>query len=202
MDVTCESMSPDVEVSVVIPTLDVLSERAQACIRSVRDTLDVPYEIVIVDNGGCPRGVSAPTNAAFRAACGKYIVFCSDDVILRHGWWEPLRIVLDRGALVAYPHTDEGFMRYDFAAWCFAISNDSLPRISSGFGIFDERMMVWYQDTDLLRRLEKLDQPPVYVADSHILHGLSKTIDAPENLDWVRKQIELDQEVYMKIWGF
>jgi GT2 family glycosyltransferase len=124
----------------------------------------------------------------------------NDDVEVLPGWWPPLRAALDAGASVSFPVTIDGAMRTDFAAWCFAVSRDSLERFSVEPGeFFDPRFRVWYQDTDLLARLRDAGTPPVCVEESQIRHGLSETVasDDPELRAWIAHEVGRDREAFV-----
>jgi GT2 family glycosyltransferase len=120
----------------------------------------------------------------------------NDDVEPEPGWWEPLRVTLDAGAAVAFPLTVAGAMRTDFAAWCFAIGRDAIEEFGHAPGeLFDPSLVIWFQDTDLLRTLRRAGRPPVLVRESTIRHGLSETLGSPDPRlgAWVREQIALDK---------
>ena len=190
----------DPELSIVIPTLDAASERVRACVSAIhRATAEAPYEIVLVDNGAPPQGFTAPVNSGLRAARGRYAVVMNDDVEVLPGWWPPLRDALDSGASVSFPVTIDGAMRTDFAAWCFAVSRETLERFSVEPGeFFDPRFRVWYQDTDLLARLRDAGTPPVCVEGSQIRHGLSETVasDDPELKAWIAETVARDRDAF------
>ena len=191
----------DPELTIVIPTLDAASERVRACVSAIhRATSDAPYEIVLVDNGAPPQGFTGPVNSGLRAARGRYAVVMNDDVEVLPGWWPPLRDALDAGAAVSFPMTIDGAMRTDFAAWCFAVSRESLERFEAEHGeFFDPRFRVWYQDTDLLARLREAGTPPVCVEGSQIRHGLSETVasDDPELKAWISDEVARDREAFV-----
>jgi GT2 family glycosyltransferase len=191
----------DPELTIVIPTLDAASERVRACVSAVhRATAEAPYEIVLVDNGAPPQGFTGPVNSGLRAARGRYAVVMNDDVEVLPGWWPPLRDALDAGASVSFPLTIDGTMRTDFAAWCFAVSRESLERFESEGGeFFDPRFRVWYQDTDLLARLRDAGTPPVCVEGSQIRHGLSETVasDDPELKAWIAQEVARDRDAFV-----
>jgi GT2 family glycosyltransferase len=191
----------DPELTIVIPTLDAASERVRACVSAIhRTTSEAPYEIVLVDNGAPPQGFTGPVNSGLRAARGRYAVVMNDDVEVLPGWWPPLREALDAGASVSFPVTIDGAMRNDFAAWCFAVSRESLERFECEPGeFFDPRFRVWYQDTDLLARLREAGTPPVCVEGSQIRHGLSETVasDDPELRAWISAEVERDREAFL-----
>jgi GT2 family glycosyltransferase len=190
----------DPELTIVIPTLDAASERVRACVSAIQRATEGPYEIVLLDNGAPPQGFTAPVNSGLRAARGRYSVVMNDDVEVLPGWWPPLRAALDDGASVSFPVTIDGAMRTDFAAWCFAVSRESLERFECEPGeFFDPRFRVWYQDTDLLSRLRAAGSPPVCVEDSRIRHGLSETVasDDPELREWIAREVASDREAFL-----
>ena len=188
-----------VELSIIIPTLDAASERVRACLRAIQASTDVPHEVVLVDNGHPPQGFSAPVNAGLRAARGRYAVVLNDDVELLAGWWPPLRDALEAGASVAFPRTLDAFDRDDFAAWCFAVSRDTLERHEAAPGEFlDPEMRVWFQDTDLLERLRAAGRPPVRVEGATIRHATSSTLgrEDPELQAWIAEQTQHDRAAF------
>ena len=188
------------ELTVVIPTLDATSERLRACVAAVQANTDAAHEIVIVDNGSPPQGFASPVNAGLRAARTSYVVVMNDDVEALPGWWPPLRASLDAGAAVAFPLTIDGPMRFDFPAWCFAMTNDGVGEFSHDAGeFFDPSLVLWYQDTDLLHRLRQAGRPPVLAEASRIRHGLSQSVgtEDPELSAWIRVQVAADREHFL-----
>lgn len=189
------------ELTVVIPTLDAASERVRACIAAVQATTDVAHEIVIIDNGCPPQGFTSPVNAGVRAARTPYVVVMNDDVEPLSGWWPPLRAALDAGAAVSFPLTIDGPMRFDFPAWCFAMTRESIDEFSHAPGeFFDPSLVLWYQDTDLLHRLRGARRPPAHAEASRIRHGLSQTVGSedPDLSAWIRVQVAADRERFLR----
>ncbi len=189
------------ELTVVIPTLDAASERVRACVAAVQATTDVAHEIVIIDNGCPPQGFASPVNAGVRAARTPYVVVMNDDVEPLSGWWAPLRAALDAGAAVSFPLTIDGPMRFDFPAWCFAMTREGIDAFSHAPGqFFDPSLVLWYQDTDLLHRLREAGRPPVHAEASRIRHGLSETVGSedPELSAWIRVQVAADRERFLR----
>jgi GT2 family glycosyltransferase len=138
-------------------------------------------------------------NAGIRAARADYVVVMNDDVEVLAGWWPPLRAALESGEAVVFPLTVDGAMRRDFAAWCFALSRETLERFAVAPGEFlDPSLVVWFQDTDLLDRLRAAGRPPVCVEASHIRHGLSETVESedPALRAWIREQVARDKARY------
>jgi GT2 family glycosyltransferase len=198
------ALGEEVELSIVIPTLDAASERVRRCVAAVQATTEAAHEIVIVDNGAPPQGFTAPVNAGLRAARGRYMLVLNDDVELLPGWWPPLRAALDAGASVVFPLTIDGAMRTDFAAWCFALSRDTLSEHAVEPGEFlDPELVVWFNDTDLLQRLRRAGRPPMLVDASKIRHGLSETVasEDPELKAWIARQIAADQAAFERKHG-
>jgi glycosyltransferase involved in cell wall biosynthesis len=196
-----------IEVSIAIPTLDAAGDRLRDCVRTIQDHTDAAYEIVIVDNGAPPQGFTDPVNAALRAARGRHLVVCNDDVLVQRGWWAPLRAALEDvrdPASVVFPQTIDGAMREDFAAWCFAMSRTTLERFAVQPGEFlHPSLRVWYQDTDLLVRLRAAGVPPRLVPASTIRHGLSQTVATPDPQlrDWIDAQIRRDKAAFEALHG-
>ncbi len=194
---------PDKKIilSIVIPTLDVTSERFVRLYSSLKKYTKVAYQIIVVDNGKFPQGYTDPVNTAIRGASTKFVAVINDDVRVTEGWWEPLQNQLELGSSIVFPATDTG-TRLDFAAWCFAfIKDELLDRLDSN-DIFDPRYRIWYQDTDLLLRLVDLGTPPVYVHQSLIAHETSSTVatNDPVLSQWIGTVISSDANIFDSKW--
>jgi GT2 family glycosyltransferase len=156
---------------------------------------------VLVDNGAPPQGYSAPVNAGLRAADTPYAVVMNDDVEPLPGWWPPLKEALDAGAPLVFPATVGSWTRTDFAAWCFALSRETLEGMAHAPGeFFDPQFRVWYQDTDLLTRLRAEGRPPQLVREAQIRHGLSETVESenPELRAWVESTVSEDRAAFQR----
>jgi GT2 family glycosyltransferase len=187
------------ELSIVIPTLAPRSERVQRCLRAIEATVEVPHEVLLMHNGAAPQGFAGPVNAGLRAARGSYMVVMNDDVEPLAHWWPPLRRVLDAGSAVAFPRTIESFERHDFAAWCFALTRETLDLHAAAPGeFFDPELVVHFQDSDLLMRLQAVGRPPIRVPESAIRHGLSQTLagDDATLRAWVDEQVGRDRDAF------
>ena len=190
-----------IEVSIVIPTLDAASAEVRECLRALQATIRVAHEIIVLDNGAPPQGFTAPVNAALRAARGRHLVVMNDDVRVLDGWWEPLADALHGGAPLVFPLTIEGRMRWEFAAWCFAMRRETFERMASGPGeFFDPSMVVWCQDADLRKRLCAQGTPPLCVPQSRIRHAGSRTVRvaAPHDAlrNWIHAQAGRDTALF------
>ncbi|HXC23033.1 MAG TPA: glycosyltransferase, partial [Solirubrobacteraceae bacterium] len=198
---------PDIDVSVIIPTLDATSPTVIGCIANMQATLEVPYELIVLDNGAPPQGFTAPVNAGLRAARGRHLVVVNDDVEVLDGWWEPLAQALDAGAQLVFPLTLDDYMQEfqrwgcEFPGWCFAIGRDTFARMTVEPGeFFDPAMTVWYQDTDLSLRLSSIGAQPLCVPASRIRHRLHQTAsltheDTAFNA-WIRGRISSDSAYF------
>jgi GT2 family glycosyltransferase len=190
------------ELSIVIPTVDALSERTRRCVQALRAHTETTYEAVIVDNHSPPQGYTAPVNTGIRATSGAYVAVMNDDVEVMKGWWPPLKLRLDEGALLSFPKT-AGFHRSDLSGWCFALSREAIEQVSHARGeLFDPQFKVWYQDMDLLLRLCQLGQPPIVAEESTISHGLSRTLEGEheELRSWAKRQADDDRVLFRRKW--
>jgi glycosyltransferase involved in cell wall biosynthesis len=197
------------EVSVVIPTIDVLSERVKRCVKSIRACTGADHELLVVDNHTPHQGFTAPANAGIRAAQGAYVVVMNDDVEVQDRWWPPLKQRLDEGAYAVLP---EGATPpvdiLNFAASCIAFSRDAIDRVGhSAHDFFDPQFKIWFQDTDLLLELCRLGKPPVLVEGSRIVHDRGQTIRNQADRwqdrslkDWVDEQIARDRQAFFTKW--
>ena len=97
--------------------------------------------------------------------------------------------------------TVDGVMRRDFAAWCFAMSEQGIADFSHAPGeFFDPALVVWFQDADLLTRLRRAGLAPVLVEGSRIRHGLSETIESedPDLRAWISRQTAAEREQFVR----
>jgi hypothetical protein len=191
----------DVDVSVVIPTLDVNSNAVRECIQHVKATINVSHELIVIDNGAPPQGFTAPVNAGLRAARARHLVVLNDDVEVLDGWWEPLARALEDGNPVVFPRTVDDVRENGFQAWCFALRRDTLEHFSFAPGEFlDPSLSVWYSDTDLRLRLSAAGVAPVLVPESRIRHDGSRTVDLEHPDDgyrtWLHAQIASDRAAF------
>jgi GT2 family glycosyltransferase len=95
-------------------------------------------------------------------------------------------------------------MRTDFAAWCFALSRETLEDYAVAEGEFlDPELVIWFQDTDLLQRLRLDGRPPVLVQESRIRHGLSLTVGSedPQLRTWINQQVAADKAAFERKHG-
>ena len=100
------------------------------------------------------------------------------------------------GATVAYPRTVDTAEHEGFSAWCFALTRESMAEHSVAPGaFFDPDMVVWFQDSDLMVRLQRAGSPPRRVAESRIRHGRSLSVNTPDPRlrEWIVEQIERDR---------
>jgi len=193
----------DLELSIVVPTLDASSDRFQRLRRSLYEHTDVPFELIAVDNGKSPRGFTGPVNSGVRACSARYVAIINDDVEVTHGWWHPLKDAMQTGAWVVFP-TTLGFMRTDFAARCFVLDRASMSEYAySESDLFDPAFKIWFQDSDLYLRLVRRGKPPVMVESSYIRHELSVTVNttSPQLRPWIDHVIDEDQRRFLDKWG-
>jgi len=191
------------DLTVVVPTLNASSRRFGRFYRSLYETTDAPFQLVVVDNGKSAQGFSDPVNAGIRACTTRYVVVVNDDVVFKSGWWAPLRKALQQGAWVVFPLTDS-LMRKDFAAWCFALDVNYLDQFAhSSDELFDPELRIWFQDSDLYLKLLQLGKPPQMVPESLIAHEFSATVGGGNcNLEeWIHDVVVHDKEKFVERWG-
>jgi|GEM_PF-5039715 len=193
----------DLELSIVVPTLDASSDRFQRLRRSLYEHTDVPFELIVADNGKSPQGFTGPVNSGVRACSARYVAIINDDVEVTHGWWYPLKDAMQAGAWVVFP-TTLGHMRTDFAAWCFVLDRASMSEYAySESDLFEPAFKIWFQDSDLYLRLVRRGKPPVMVESSYIRHELSVTVNttSPHLRQWIDHVIDEDQRRFRDKWG-
>jgi glycosyltransferase involved in cell wall biosynthesis len=192
------------ELSVVIPTIDVLSDRVRRCLETVRAGTDTDYELIIVDNHAPHQGYTAPVNAGVRASQGDYIVIMNDDVEVREHWWPPLKESLDAGAYAALPNgATPKLDLLRFRASCIAFSREGIDRVRySPNDFFDPQFKIWFQDIDLFLELCRVGRPPVVAEASRIVHHGAQTVRTEDRTlkDWVAEQIKQDMEAFSRKW--
>ncbi len=190
-------------LSIVVPTLDADSEKTRCLIASLRANTEDPFQLIIVDNGNAPQGFSAPVNTAIRACNTPYVAVINDDVKVLPNWWCPLRKALDDGEFVVFPTTLEA-TRFDFSAWCFAMTARAISEIAfSTEFFFDPKLVIYFQDSDLLMRLRSWGKPPKHIQESNISHRFSATLATrdPELSSWINKVVASDRDLFVKRWG-
>lgn len=187
-------------VSIVCPTLSITSERFGRMAEALHEHTLAPYELIVIDAAGAPRGFTEPVNRGIRMAAGDYVVITNDDVCVTKGWWEPLQEALDDGVSIAFPTTRNGFDRTDLTGWFWSFKAENMDRWS-----YDEdhflcpELTVWWSDTEMVDRLTADGSPPVKVAESLIEHELSQTLNDesdPLTHRWLWARIRSDEQVY------
>ena len=169
------------DVTIVIPQYN-HAELTCACIRSLRNHEAQPWPILVVDDGSTPecrqavaskrlsgtkiieqshQGVSVAWNRGARAADSRYLVFLNNDVLFLgpviERLIEPLRNegarisgVATRRESALPPSIIKTIVTNSFLqGWCFAMSAETFRSL----GGFDERLSVYWSDTDFQVRL-------------------------------------------------
>ena len=198
----------EVELSIVIPTLDATSERLRRCVAALHNTTDVAHEIVVVDNGAPPQGFTAPVNSGLRAARGR--VLRRDERRRRDA--RRLVAAAARGAVPSVGARGRGVPADGRRRRCGWTSPRGASRSPAhtleGFAVapgefFDPELVVWYQDTDLLERLRRAGRPPEHVPASRIRHGLSETVASDDGTlrAWIAEQVARDRAAFERKHG-
>lgn len=158
---------------------------------------DIEHEVIAI-GGELGDGYTWKINAGLKQAAGDYLICSNDDVTVLDSWWQPLKAALDDGAVVAFPRTINGFMRYDLPAWHYAFTRTTYERFAlPGGDWLDPAMRLTYSDTDLLQRLRRQGVIPKFVPYSQIEHGLSQTL---RTYDY-SEQEAADRAAYVAKWA-
>jgi GT2 family glycosyltransferase len=131
-------------VSIVIPVLDQV-EYTRAILKNIKETVKIPHEVVIIDNGSTDEtsqildeagvkvirnkhnlGWSVSLNQGAAIARGTHIAFLNNDLVLPEGWLETL---LAHKEHVICPTYDQGEnIRKDFASYNKSLA-DKFPEV-------------------------------------------------------------------------
>jgi O-antigen biosynthesis protein len=162
--------------SVVLPTLTKTEEHLQVlqkCVESIRAN-SKDYELIVIDDGSSMdignigdimithdlnKGIAPSWNEGILKAQGEYIAIVNDDIVVREGWLDKLRVALedDDRNMVSAPGVegqDYGMGIIEdylwFPGYCFLISKDTVQKI----GYFNEKYVPFnYEDTDYWTRV-------------------------------------------------
>lgn len=158
-----------VDVTVVVPQRGQV-DLTVACVRGLRQWQGTAPEIIVVDDGspeadreasrelehlGCrmvwrmPTGVTASWNAGWRAARGRVVVFLNNDVVIDGPFLEQLVRPLGQARVTGVRWREEQGVGRLLEGWCLALQRETLVEL----GGFDERMRVYFSDTELQRRI-------------------------------------------------
>lgn len=168
-------------IAVVIPQRGQV-ELTEACVRGLRRWESPEIEIVVVDDGspmecrvetrelellGCrvvwraATGVTASWNAGWRRSRGDIVVFLNNDVVVHGPFLEQLVAPLmepgesksdaavGRARVAGVRWREERGVGRVLEGWCFATARETLCEL----GGFDERMRVYFSDTEYQRRV-------------------------------------------------
>lgn len=161
-----------------------------------RHTTDIAYELILVDNQPLrdPRphlpqpahwiplthnvGYGVACNRGVATARGSYVVCMNPDVIVTPGWLPPLIAALAAHpdiALIApeSPHIPETFQRQAIISDRATLSGALLAARRDTWrhlGGFDEHIFLYWEDTELCWRAQRLGYRTVVACDSLIIH--------------------------------
>ena len=164
------------------------------------------------------RSISRMWNMGIEAIKAEDYIFINSDVVFYPLWISPLKRAL-KDHFCAQPLRFEGRgypSQEEIAAIastpfsvreggingpCFGLSKEGIEALKSDNKekkVFDERFRLWYQDSDVLWRLNHLSRPPVDVLNAVIYHHLSKTLLSRSG--WLTI-IDRDKEKFIQKWG-
>ena len=198
--------------NLIIPTYSVimlvyhrtpeLVEMARNCVASVKNS-SKDFEFIIVDNGSTQRyawekecdtyirfnknmGISHGWNTGLRVSRGKYKAVIGDDVIVRKGWLEALRVAMDQPqagiANVYVEHLPQGAGIVENYKWfshaCFMLTQKTLDIV--GYYDQDTYYPCNFEDHDFLTRLLKKGLKCYVNYGMSVMHKEGQTVHAPD----------------------
>ena len=206
------------KLSIIIPIYILdghILELTQKCLKSIEEYTNIPYELIIVDNGSITEQFTKKADIYIRnkinvgngkgwnqgalLATGEYLVFMDNDVEVTEKWAEPLlEILKNKKVAVAFPMSknkedDDYFER--LAGFCWMIRRNlfnKLGRIDESFGIAN------FEDTDFYMRAKSKGYQLRCSNKSKITHWSRATCDkVPE----VAKLYKINEKKYFDRWG-
>lgn len=169
------------------------------CLRSYRDNCDMPFEIVVSEDGGMfsptlmseadvyiynkkNGGFSKNVNTVWKAGKGDYVAIINSDTYYVSGSFKAL---CEENRVISPEIINQ---EIDGFSGCFWVAHKSIPE---GYGYLDEDMRIYYSD-EVYK--QKLGQVAYKTPDFSIFHGQAKTVttagvNTPE-------QYKIDKEVY------
>jgi len=140
-------------------------------------------EVVVVENGGIGdydanivvkysdnRGFTAGVNTILRVANGDFIMYAANDTFREYGDIKKLCV----SGKVMSPKVSTQPNIQGLCGSCFCIPRNILNKV----GLLDERLKVYYSDTEYIDRLKHYGVPMETCEDVVIYHEIAKTVDA------------------------
>jgi glycosyltransferase involved in cell wall biosynthesis len=138
-----------------------------------------------------PLGVTKNWNRGIQLSTGEFIVIANNDIVFTDGWDVPLIKAISEGATLASPYHTRYGLPADFPKGSERISNN-FPILGACFmsrrdlydriGLFPEQLVLWFNDTWLVKTVEAFGGRFSECSDSYIHHYYSKTISQVANL--------------------
>ena len=138
-----------------------------------------------------PLGVTKNWNRGIQLSTGEFIAIVNNDIVFTRGWDVTLIKAINDGASLASPYHTRGDLPRDFPKGEMRISN-SFPILGACFmsrrdlydkiGLFPEELVLWFNDTWLVKTVEAYEGSFAECRDAYVHHYYSKTISQVANL--------------------
>ena len=197
------------KLSIILTTYqinDQVSYLTECCIKSLRKYTDVPYELIIVDNGSerdldylmkeadifvrskINRGNAWQWNAGLKLSSGNHLLLCDNDVEFLKGWAKPLIKLLKNPKVgIAFPLTknkEELDFSAKLAGFCWMMRRDTWIKM----GPICEDYFLNFEDTDYFMRTKQRGYLLKVAPESKVIHYSRATCDyVPEATSLYKK---------------
>lgn len=173
-------------ISVVIPYYEI-SDNKKKLLRECVGSLKGADEVIVIWNEGI--GFGKACNKGMELARGDFICVVNDDVVVLEG---TLKGLVDKTAVTS-PVINGVAQNFWGAFFC-------LPRwVYESVGGFDERFTKGYfEDDDLIRRLDKAGVPMKSVGSVKVKHLGGTTMEQLPNRDEI---FERNKKLFKEKWG-
>lgn len=182
-------------ISIIIPTIeknrDLLKDTVNHLIRN-SDADNI--ELIIIPNVG--RTFEQATNWGLQMATGDYLLFCNDDVLVRHKSWQHFMTEPFKNPEVGMVN-GTGYNWKDLASfWFVMIRRDVFEKV----GLLDENFTHFCSDHDYSMRVKtagyKIHHLPPLPMITHLGSMTTKTLVNEKEL------IAKNKEIFFSKWGF
>jgi len=191
-----------------------LRKMTENCIKTLKNSEPLEFEICVVDNKHTFEGVKNLTiegefnynkfmNIVARTSNSEWIVFCNNDLTFHKNWFSELmkykydvmspKCPKDNRQREIISVTAGNRIGKYFSGWCFVMRRSIFEKI----GGLNEDYIFWCADNVTLKQLELINILPYLIPSSNVLHLGSQTLQTmPNKFELTTKQIQKFKEKY------